>query len=50
MGSGGRGGRGSGFVGKMIFVFKVRMGQLSKNVLQARGWKGKEISGLELKQ
>lgn len=26
VGSGGRGGRGFGFVGKMIFVFKVRMG------------------------
>ena len=39
-----------GFVGKMYFVFKARVKQLSRNVLQARGWRWKESSGLELKQ
>lgn len=28
-----------GFVGKMYFVFKARVKQLSRNVLQARGWR-----------
>lgn len=28
-----------GFVGKVYFVFKARVKQLSRNVLQARGWR-----------